>query len=79
MYHITTEKSECWGHSTNLSELICFHLPWSHQITDGFLMISGGVEVNWFARIRNEIWQLSYTEIMLYLISELYTAMVWVI
>ena len=30
----------------NLSELINFYSPWNHQKTDGFMMISGGIEVN---------------------------------
>ena len=29
-----------------LSELINFYSPWNHQKTYGFLMISGGIEVN---------------------------------
>ena len=35
----------------NLSELIDFYPPWNHQKTYGFLMISGGIKVNWFAEI----------------------------
>ena len=32
-----------------ISELINFYSPWNHQKTYGFLMISGGTEVNQFA------------------------------
>ena len=29
-----------------------FYPPWNHQKTIGFLMISGVIEVTWFAQIR---------------------------
>ena len=36
-------------YQTNLSELINFYSPWNYQKTIGFMMISGGIEVTWFA------------------------------
>ena len=35
-----------------MSKLINFCSPWNPQKTKGFLMISGGIEVDWFAQIR---------------------------
>ena len=34
----------------NLSELSNFHFSGNHQKTYGFLVISGGIEINYFAR-----------------------------
>lgn len=46
--------------SRELSKLINLYSPGSHQKMIGFLMISGGVEVNFFTSIplnvRSEIW-----------------------
>ena len=46
--------------SRELSKLINLYSPGRHQKTIGFLMISGGVEVNFFTSIplnvRSEIW-----------------------
>ena len=36
----------------NLSGLINFYFPWNPPKTIDFKMISGGVNVNWFAQIR---------------------------
>ena len=41
------EVQEIWDKcEVNLSELINFYSPGNHQKTTGFLMISGGIEVN---------------------------------
>ena len=49
---------------TNLSELINFYSSWIHQKTNGFRMISEGIEGHQFAwnsrNIRSEIWRWSY-------------------
>ena len=47
MRELTSIPSEIFkGFLMNLSELIDFYSPWNHQKTIGFLMISGGIEVN---------------------------------
>ena len=39
----------------NITEFINFYFPWNRQKTIGFLMTSGGIEVNSFAHIRSEL------------------------
>ena len=41
---------------------INFYTPCNFQKTYGFLMISGGTEVNLFAFIRSEFWKRSVTD-----------------
>ena len=57
VYHFTVPL-------TNLKELINFYSSWIHQKTNGFRMISGGIEGHQFAwnsrNIRSEIWRWSY-------------------
>ena len=49
---ICDSHTECSPNLPNLSQLPRFYSPWYHQETYGLLLISRGIEVNYFAQIR---------------------------